>query len=102
MMVHVIAQMKIKEGKMEAMLALFEDLVPLVRAEAGCIRYDVCLDADVDLGAPKDPLAITIVEAWESAEHLAAHLKIKHMADFREKVGDLRESSQVKVLSVRV
>lgn len=99
MMVHVIARMEIKPGQMDKMLAVLTKLVPLVHAEAGCIRYEVCLDADVGIGAPADPQALTIVEAWESKEHLAAHLAQPHMAAFRDEAGPLRAGATVTVLS---
>lgn len=99
MMVHVIARMEIKPGQMEKMLDILSKLVPLVHAEDGCIRYEVCRDADVGIGAPADQQALTIVEAWESKEHLAAHLAQPHMATFREQAGPLRANANVTVLS---
>ncbi|MDD3953997.1 MAG: putative quinol monooxygenase [Lentisphaeria bacterium] len=102
MMVHVIARMEIKEGQMERMLEVLSEIVPLVRAESGCIRYEVCLDAGVGIGAPANPRALTIVEAWESPKHLSDHLATPHMAIFRDKAGNLRENATVTVLSPKI
>jgi len=101
-MVQVIARMEIKKGQMEKMLGILTRLVPVVRAEAGCIRYEVCQDANIGIGTPANPQALTIVEAWESPEHLAAHLAAPHMATFRDEVGPLRESSSVTVLNPKI
>jgi quinol monooxygenase YgiN len=101
-MVHVIARMEIKEGQMEHMLEILAEVVPLVRAEVGCIRYEVCQDADVGIGAAPNMRALTIVEAWESPKHLADHLATAHMASFRDKAGDLRENASVTVLSPKI
>ncbi len=101
-MVHVVARMEIKKGQLEKMLGILARLVPVVRAEAGCIRYEVCQDANVGIGAPANPQALTIVEAWESPEHLAAHLATAHMAAFRDEAGSLRESASVTVLKPKI
>jgi quinol monooxygenase YgiN len=101
-MVHVVARMEIKKGQMEKMLAILDRLVPIVRAEAGCIRYEVCQDANVGIGAPANPQALTIVEAWESPEHLSAHLATPHMAAFRDEAGPLREGATVTVLTPKI
>jgi len=38
-MIHVIATIELAEGKRQAFLAEFRKLVPLVKAEAGCLAY---------------------------------------------------------------
>jgi len=101
-MVHVIARMEIKPGQMEKMLKILSKLVPLVRAEVGCIRYEVCQDANVGIGAAANLQALTIVEAWESPQHLSAHLATAHMAAFRDEAGPLRESASVNVLAPKI
>ena len=42
---------------------------------------------------------VTILETWESEEHLKAHLATPHMAKFRDDVKDLRFSSNVTVVA---
>ena len=39
-MVNVIAEMEIRENCMEKLLPIVKELVPIVRAEKGCIKYE--------------------------------------------------------------
>lgn len=92
-MVHVVARMELNENCFDQMTAILRDLVPVVRAEAGCIMYNPSMDID------GNKTFLTIVESWESEAHLKAHLDSPHMADYRVAVKDLRKSSDVKVMS---
>ena len=92
-MIHVVARMELNPGCQEEMLAIMKDLVPVVRAEDGCITYNPCLDKD------GNEIFLTIVEAWESEEHLKAHLDSTHMAEYREAVKDLRKGSTLYLLN---
>lgn len=94
-MVHVIARAEIKPGCMEKFLAVLNGNVPTVRAEAGCIRYEVCRP----VGAAADDPFVFIVETWESEAALKAHLDSAHMAAYRAAIKDLRCGSEVKVLT---
>lgn len=91
-MIHVVARMELNPGCQEKMLDIMRDLVPTVRAEAGCITYNPCLDKDGNQSY------LTIVEAWESEAHLKAHLDSAHMAEYREAVKDLRKGSTLYLL----
>ena len=93
-MIHVIARMEIKPGCMEKFLEVLLGNTPTVLAEDGCYRYESCLDTKEE---DKDRF-VTILETWESEEHLKAHLATPHMAAFREAVKDLRYSSNVTVV----
>jgi quinol monooxygenase YgiN len=99
-MIHVIATIETKPGVREALLAIMRENVPLVLAEKGCIAYAPAVD--VASGLPVQPAlredVVTIVEAWESLEHLRAHLKTPHMLRYREKVKDLVQRLEVQVL----
>ena len=92
-MIHVVARMELNPGCQEKMLEIMRDLVPVVRAEEGCITYNPCLDND------QNPAYLTIVEAWESEAHLKAHLDSAHMAAYREAVKDLRKGSTLYLLT---
>ena len=94
-MIHVVARMELNEGALDKMLAIMKDLVPVVRAEEGCIMYTPCVDNDPATAQSY----LTIVEAWESEDHLKAHLESAHMAVYRENVKDLRKNSNVRVLT---
>jgi len=94
-MIHVVARMELNPGCQEKIIEVMRPLVPVVRAEEGCITYNPC----VDINPETREAFLTIVEAWESEAHLKAHLDSAHMAAYREAVKDLRKSSDVKVLS---
>ena len=94
-MIHVVARMEIKPGCMEQFLKILLDNTPTVLAEKGCYRYESCQDTKEE---DKDKY-VTILESWESEEHLKAHLATPHMANFREAVKDLRVSSNVTVMA---
>ena len=91
-MIHVVARMELNPGCQEKMLEIMRDLVPVVRAEAGCITYNPCIDKD------RNQTYLTIVEAWESEDHLKAHLDSAHMTEYRENVKDLRKGSTLYLL----
>ena len=99
-MVHVIATVELVEGKREAFLAEFRRVVPLVRAEAGCLEYGPT--ADLPTGLPGQPPvredAITIVERWEGLDALRAHLAAPHMVAYRPKVKDFVRRLTLHVL----
>ena len=94
-MIHVVAEMEIRKDCMKKILALVKELVPLVRAEKGCIQYEPNFAVD-DEGHEK---YFFFVETWESEEALKNHLASPHMAKWREDVKELRLSSRVKVLT---
>jgi quinol monooxygenase YgiN len=99
--IHVIATITIRPGKRDAFLAEFHRIVPLVRAEAGCIEYGPTVDAASGL-AMQGPLrenVVVIIEKWESLDALKAHTQAPHMADYRVRVKDLVESVGLQVLA---
>ena len=98
-MVHVIARSRIKPGRREEFLRILKANVPTVLSEEGCVRYEPCVDVDAGIGSVPDPDCVTILESWESPEHLRAHLATAHMAAFREAVTPLRESSTLLVVT---
>ena len=99
-MIHVIANIEVKPGCREEFLRAFLENVPNVLAENGCIRYDPSLD--VDSGIPVQgevrENVVTIVETWESLDHLKAHLEAPHMATYRKKVADLVAGVRLQVV----
>jgi quinol monooxygenase YgiN len=100
-MIYVIATIELTEGKREAFLAEFHQLVPLVRAEAGCLAYgptvDVAGTGIAAQGAPRDNV-VTVVEQWESLDALRAHLQAPHMAAYRPRVKDLVTDTRLQIL----
>lgn len=89
-MIHVIAEIDLKPGVRDAFLEVFRANVPNVLAEDGCIAYAPTVDLPSGLSAqgPARGDTVTVVERWESLEHLRAHLAAPHMAVYRERVKD--------------
>ena len=98
-MIHVIASVRVKPGKLSEFLEVFKSNIPHVREESGCAEYFPSVDIDADL-APQslDENIVTIIEKWESLEALRNHLNTPHMLAYREKVKDVVEDLSVKVL----
>ncbi len=99
-MIHVIATIHLAPGTRASFLGEFGKLVPLVRAEPGCLEYGAAVDEPTGLAvqalAGED--AVIVVEKWESVDALNAHLKAPHMADYRVRVKEYVQSVSLKVL----
>ena len=90
-MLHVIATIEVEPGKRAEFLTHFHWVVPFVRAEDGCIEYLPTVDTPTPFVAqpPVRHDTVIVVEKWESLEKLQAHMKAKHMAEYRERVETL-------------
>jgi quinol monooxygenase YgiN len=99
-MIHVIATIRTANGRREDFLAAFRELVPLVRAEAGCLEYGPAIDFDagIDNQPAERADVVTVVEKWEGAAALQAHLAAPHMLRYREKVKDIVAGVEIRVL----
>lgn len=100
-MIYVIATIKCRGGQREAFLNEFRKLVPEVLAEEGCLEYGAGVDLATKIKAqdPERPDVVTVVEKWESVEHLERHLIAAHMEAYRPKVKDLVVSTTLVVLN---
>ncbi len=81
-MVAVIAQMKIKEGKMDEVTDLFRSLVPKVGTEEGTVGYAVCHHKT-------NPNLLVVVERYRDMEAIKAHSSTPHFKEFFKAVGPL-------------
>ena len=99
-MIHVIAIVTTKPGQRDSVLQAFCANVPAVLAERGCIEYGAAVDAAPGLKFQTEFGAETfaVVEKWEDAEALEAHLAAPHMAAYRAKTGDMIASRVIHVL----
>ncbi|MFJ3908175.1 putative quinol monooxygenase [Streptomyces vinaceus] len=61
-------------GRGREQIEAFERLAPLVRAEEGCLQYDLHAVSD-------DPDGFVLIEHWATRAALAAHDVIPHMAE---------------------
>ncbi len=98
-MIYVVATIELAEGTREPFLAAQRDLLPLVRAEAGCIAYAPSVEVPLADPAKARPRTDCIVmhEQWESLPALQAHLTAPHMAEFRTKVQSMVKNVNVEV-----
>ncbi|OWK43494.1 putative quinol monooxygenase [Fimbriiglobus ruber] len=99
-MLHVIATIEVAAGRRAELLAEFHRLVPLVRAEEGCIEYGPAVDAvtPIAVQAPVRPDVLMVVEKWASLEALQAHSKAPHMAEYRQRVVGLVQRVTLQIL----
>ncbi len=99
-MIHVVAVIKTKPGRREAVLEAFRANMPAVHAEEGCIEYQPIVDVDGFGGfqTALGPDTFVVVEKWESADALRAHAAAPHMAAYGAKVRDMLESRTIHVL----
>jgi quinol monooxygenase YgiN len=100
-MIRVIATINLKPGRREAFLAALRANVPNVLAESGCREYAPM--ADLASGLPPQiplrPDTITIVEAWDSLDHLRVHLSgLPHMLRYKEATRDMVAGVSLQVL----
>lgn len=100
-MIHVIATLEFEPGKRAEVLAEFKKIVPLVRAEKGCVEYAPAIDAETSMGFQHKigPDSLMVIERWESLEALAAHDVAPHMAAYRAKVKHHIRGREIRVLS---
>ena len=98
-MIYVVATIELHPQRREAFLAAQRELLPLVRADAGCLEYAPSVDVAVN-DPPRTPLRDDVVvmhEKWESLDALRAHFTAPHMKDFREKVQRMVVGTKVEV-----
>lgn len=98
-MIYVVATIDLAAGQREAFLAAQRELLPLVRAEAGCVEYTPTAEVPLADPAKTPPRSncIFMLEKWETLPHLKAHLTAPHMKAFREKVQQMVAGIKVEV-----
>jgi|SaaInlStandDraft_1057018.scaffolds.fasta_scaffold52792_1 quinol monooxygenase YgiN len=98
-MIQVVASIEVKDDSWPDFLEIFRGNIPNVLAEKGCHQYDGTVDHPMDL-PPQDlcECRLTVIECWESEQHLRDHLVAPHMATYREKVKDMVKGVSLRVL----
>jgi len=99
-MIYVIATIHLNDGHRDAFIQAFNDNVPHVLAEDGCIAYAPVVDTDARL-EKQPPLrsnVVVVVEQWESVEHLHAHLAAPHMDTYRKNVTGMVDRVELQVM----
>ena len=71
----IIANIKVNSGKVDLVKAELEKLIPITRAEKGCLQYDLHQDNE-------DPEHFLFYENWESRELWQTHMNAPHLAAY--------------------
>ena len=90
-MLIVIADIQLHSGAQhrENVLNAFRKITPIVLQEDGCYGYELLVDHESNMNyQTKIPDSITMLEHWESIEHLNAHLQTPHMQAYKQHVKD--------------
>jgi quinol monooxygenase YgiN len=99
-MVHVLATVEVAAGRRDEFLAEFRKVMPLVRAEPGCLEYAPAVDAASGIAAQNSPRenTVVIIEKWESLAALKTHLEAQHMHEYRSCVKEMVKSVTLQIL----
>jgi len=73
----IVANIKVNSGKVDLVKAELEKLIPITRAEKGCLQYDLHQDNE-------DPEHFLFYENWESRELWQTHMNAPHLAAYME------------------
>ncbi len=71
----IVAHIRANPNKIDLVRSELEKLIPITRAEAGCIQYDLHQDN-------ADPAHFLFYENWESRELWQSHMGNKHLKDY--------------------
>ncbi|MCZ4279687.1 putative quinol monooxygenase [Kiloniella laminariae] len=71
----IIANIQVKRDKLDLVKAELQKLIPITRAEKGCLQYDLHQDND-------DPCHFVFVENWTSRALWQDHMQAPHLAAF--------------------
>lgn len=100
-MIYVVATVELHPQARDRFLAEFNQVVPLVRAERGCIEYVAGVDVASESAAqlPLRDAVVTIIEKWSDMAALRGHMKAPHMLNYRQRVGALVTRTMLQVLA---
>jgi quinol monooxygenase YgiN len=84
--VHVIARVRAKPGKEDALRTVLEALVPPSRRELACYQYDLVQN-------DADPREFCFVQRWETNEAADRHAASEHVRRASEQMAELVEAA---------
>ena len=73
----IVANIKANPDKIDLVKAELMKLIPITRAEAGCINYDLHHDNE-------NPAHFMFYENWESRELWQTHMSAPHLAAYMD------------------
>ena len=98
-MINVIASISVKASERDLFIEIFKTNVPKVLEEEGCIEYSATVDLQTEIPIQKtDENVVTVIEKWESLNHLKAHFNAPHMLEYKSKVEGMVEDVSLKIL----
>lgn len=98
-MLTVVAEICVKPGRREVVLAAIKGLIPTVLAEEGCGKYEALVDHQTQMPWKQNsPDSIYMLENWASLRHLAQHQQTAHMEAHRTLIKDDVKDVKIFVL----
>ncbi|CAM4280171.1 putative quinol monooxygenase [Zobellia nedashkovskayae] len=89
----VVAKILVKEEKRDFVLAELLKLIPITRAEKGCINYDLHQDNE-------NPNVFLFHENWESRELWQDHMGNSHLAEYMKATDGAVEDFELNEMTV--
>ncbi|MCU0581961.1 MAG: antibiotic biosynthesis monooxygenase [Syntrophales bacterium] len=99
-MIHVIATIELAEQTRPSYLDALRKIIPMVRAEEGCLEYGPAADVHTGIQV-QDPInenAVTLIERWTDVDALKVHLTAPHMQTYRKAVKDFVKRVSIRIL----
>ena len=89
-MLKVVSRRTIKPENLEEVIEMYEEMIEETRKENGCISYEFFQDMN-------EPNTVAMIEEWEDQECFDAHSQTPHFKKIIPQVGDLQESSELRI-----
>ncbi|MEM8686403.1 MAG: putative quinol monooxygenase [Pseudomonadota bacterium] len=89
----IVANIHAKADKIELVKAELEKLIPITRAEDGCIQYDLHQDND-------NPAHFMFYENWDSRELWQIHMNAPHLAAYMSATEGAVEAFTLNEMSI--
>ena len=99
-MICVVATIELQPGTRHDFLTCFNDNLPNVLAEEGCLEYTPAIDTPTDIKAQGEirDNVVTVVEKWRDLAALQAHLEAPHMLTYRQAVQSMVVGASLQIL----
>ncbi|MEM9373511.1 MAG: putative quinol monooxygenase [Planctomycetota bacterium] len=88
----IVAHIQAKPGSVDLVRAELEKLIPITRAEDGCLQYDLHQDNEA-------PESFLFFENWESRELWQAHMNAPHLTAYVAATDGAIESFRVQEMT---
>ena len=98
--VSVLAIFTTTDGNLDVVIEHLRAIENVVRAENGCIGYEIAVDLDnaSPTQAPLGAETFVVIEKWASLSDLKAHAASAHMARFSSATSDMITNKTVHIL----